>query len=78
MPPDVAEHVLVVAREALSNAARHPDATVVSLTLDVDAWGSSSWSATTGGASRRDGRRGGLANLAARATDVGVLRYEGS
>lgn len=71
VPPEVAEHLLAVLREALSNAARHADASRVEVVLEVgdtlhltvrdDGCG------LPGGAERRSG----LANLAARAEEVG-------
>lgn len=71
MPAEVAEHLLAVLREALSNAARHAGATRVEVVLEVGD--------TLHLTVRDDGRgmpvevlrRSGLANLAARAAAVG-------
>ncbi len=71
VPPAVAEHLLAVLREALSNAARHAGASRVEVVLDVG----DEVRLTV----RDDGRglpadlvrRSGLAHLAARAEEVG-------
>jgi two-component system, NarL family, sensor histidine kinase DevS len=71
VPQAIAEQLLAVLREALSNAARHAQASVVSVsvvvtdrdvTLDVQ---------DNGVGLPADGRRSGLANLARRASDLG-------
>jgi signal transduction histidine kinase len=76
VPPAVAEHLLAVVRESLSNVARHAEATQVDVRLEVHSGDD--------GASLRlvvqdDGRglpaeppqRSGLANLADRAAQLG-------
>ena len=71
VPPDVAEHLLAVLREALSNIARHAGAHSVDVVLEVGD--------DVRLVVRDDGRgmpetsvpRSGLANLAKRATEVG-------
>jgi len=71
VPPEVAEHLLAVLREALSNAARHAGASRVEVVLEVGD--------TLHLTVRDDGRgmppgvhrRSGLANLASRAEEVG-------
>jgi signal transduction histidine kinase len=76
VPPTVAEHLLAVVRESLSNVARHAQATQVDVTLAVE-------SGTDGAGLRlviqddgrglpvEQGRRSGLANLADRAAQLG-------
>ena len=71
VPPDVAEHLLAVLREALSNVARHAGAHAVDVVLEVGD--------DVRLVVRDDGRgmpetsvpRSGLANLAKRAAEVG-------
>jgi signal transduction histidine kinase len=70
VPPTTAEHLLAVLREALSNTARHARASSVVVSLDVtdrvrlDV-------RDDGVGIPVDGRRSGLANLQARATELG-------
>ncbi|WP_349632497.1 sensor histidine kinase [Streptomyces lydicamycinicus] len=69
--PSLAEHVVAVLGEALSNAARHAHATTVEVSLAVGG-GALSLSVTDNGVGMpRDGRRSGLSNLAKRAASVG-------
>ena len=69
----VAEHLLAVLREALSNIARHADATRTEVTITVDdQLGLRVEDNGTGLADgARDGSGNGLANMAARATKLG-------
>ncbi|MFE6740368.1 sensor histidine kinase [Streptomyces tubercidicus] len=71
VPADIAEHVMAVLGEALSNAARHAHATAVEVSLAVGG-GALSLSVTDNGVGLpRHGRRSGLSNLAKRAESVG-------
>ncbi|MFI5520924.1 GAF domain-containing sensor histidine kinase [Streptomyces platensis] len=71
VPAELAEHVVAVLGEALSNAARHAQATTVEVSLAVGG-GALSLSVTDNGVGMpRDGRRSGLSNLAKRAESVG-------
>ena len=59
--PEVAEQALATLREALSNAARHAAATVVEVTVDLDANGMLTVQVTDNGIGiPADGRRSGL------------------
>jgi signal transduction histidine kinase len=70
--PDVAEHALAALREALSNAARHADASQVDVSVDVGPDGILAVQVTDNGIGLPpDGRRSGLRNLAARAEKLG-------
>ena len=70
--PEVAEQALATLREALSNAARHAAASVVDVTVDLDADGMLTVQVTDNGIGiRADGRRSGLSNLASRAEKLG-------
>jgi signal transduction histidine kinase len=70
VPGDVAEHLLGALREALSNAARHAEATVVE--VRVRAQGDLSLTVTDNGVGIGPGnRRSGLANLEQRARACG-------
>lgn len=70
--PALAEHLLAVAREALSNAARHADAGRVEVILEVDAEVVTLRVIDDGaGMPAEPGRRSGLANLERRAEDLG-------
>ena len=70
--PDVAEHALAALREALSNAARHANASQVDVSVDVDPDGILAVQVTDNGIGLPpDGRRSGLRNLAARAEKLG-------
>jgi len=69
---EVAEQVLVALREALSNAARHAQASQVDVTIDVSEDGMLSVQVTDNGVGIPDGgRRSGLRNLASRAGELG-------
>ena len=70
--PEVAEQALAALREALSNAARHAAATVVEVTVDLDAGGMLTVQVTDNGIGiPADGRRSGLGNMASRAEKLG-------
>jgi signal transduction histidine kinase len=69
---DVAEQVLAVLREALSNVARHAQASQVDVTVDVSPDDALSVQVTDNGIGMPDGgRRSGLRNLASRAEKLG-------
>ena len=70
VPPEVAEHLLAVLREALSNAARHADASRVEVVLEVGDTLHLTVRDNGRGMPPEAGRRSGLANLAARAQAV--------
>jgi signal transduction histidine kinase len=70
VPDDVAEHLLAVVREALSNAARHSGASSVGVHVSVGE--DVELSVVDDGRGLGDTtRRSGLANLAARAEQLG-------
>jgi signal transduction histidine kinase len=70
--PEVAEQALAVLREALSNVARHANATQVDVTADVDAAGLLTLRVTDNGVGiGLQTRRSGLLNLANRAEELG-------
>jgi signal transduction histidine kinase len=71
--PEVAEQALAALREALSNAARHAQASQVDVTVDVDAGGLLTVQVTDNGTGLPEGggRRSGLGNLARRAEKLG-------
>jgi signal transduction histidine kinase len=70
--PEVAEQALAVLREALSNAARHANATQVDVTADVDAAGMLTLRVADNGIGiGLQTRRSGLLNLANRAEELG-------
>ena len=70
VPEHVAEHLIAVLREGLSNAARHAEATRVDVSLDVD--GAVELVVRDNGRGMPDGgRRSGLANLERRAAELG-------
>jgi signal transduction histidine kinase len=75
---ELAEQVLATLREALSNAARHADASQVDVTVDVDPDGMLAVQVTDNGTGiPAEGRRSGLRNLATRAEKLGgELRLE--
>ncbi|MGH3233380.1 MAG: GAF domain-containing sensor histidine kinase [Streptosporangiaceae bacterium] len=75
---EVAEQVLAALREALSNAARHADASQVDVTVDVDPGEMLAVQVTDNGTGiPAEGRRSGLRNLARRAEKLGgELRLE--
>ncbi len=69
---ELAEQALVVLREALSNVARHADASSADVTMDVDKDGFLSVVVTDNGRGLpKDGRRSGLRNLTERAAEFG-------
>jgi len=70
VPPGVADHLLAVLREALSNAARHAGATRVDVQVDVDEE-LHLQVRDDGRGLPAGGRRSGLANLAERAVALG-------
>jgi signal transduction histidine kinase len=70
VPADIGEQVLAVLREALSNAARHARATRVVVQLDV-AKGLRLAVRDNGVGIAEPARRSGLANLSARAAELG-------
>jgi signal transduction histidine kinase len=74
--PEVAEHVLAALREALSNAARHANASQVDVTVDAGSDGTLTVQVTDNGTGIGEGgRRSGLRNLASRAEKLrGELR----
>ncbi|HEV7209597.1 MAG TPA: GAF domain-containing protein [Mycobacteriales bacterium] len=77
VPPPIAEHVLAVVREALSNAARHAEAKDLSLSVSASPPNSSGPGRLTvrivdhGKGLPESGRRSGLDNLAQRAHGLG-------
>jgi signal transduction histidine kinase len=69
---EVAEQCLAALREALSNAARHADASHVDVAVDVDPDGILAVQVTDNGTGLRpESRRSGLRNLADRAEKLG-------
>ena len=69
---ELSDQVIAVLREALSNAARHSGATMVEVTVDIDAAGMLMVVVRdNGGGLKEAGRRSGLANLADRAVSLG-------
>jgi signal transduction histidine kinase len=69
---EVEDQALAVLREALSNVARHAQASQVDVTVDVSADGVLSVQVTDNGVGiPDDGRRSGLRNLASRAEKLG-------
>jgi signal transduction histidine kinase len=71
VPTSIAVHLLAVLREGLSNAARHASPTSVTVSLTADPERVSLVVEDDGKGIPADGRRSGLANLDARATDQG-------
>ena len=71
VPAEVAEHLLAVLREALSNAARHAEARRVEVVLEVGAEVHLEVRDDGRGLPADVDRRSGLANLAERAAQVG-------
>ena len=76
--PEVTEQALAALREALSNAARHANASQVDVTVDTGSDGALTVQVTDDGTGIPDGgRRSGLRNLANRAEKLGgELRLE--
>ncbi|WP_225850342.1 GAF domain-containing sensor histidine kinase [Streptomyces sp. HPF1205] len=72
VPAGVAEHVLAVVREALSNAARHAEAATVDVSVEVDdAWVRLRVADDGRGIDPDVARRSGLANARSRAEELG-------
>ena len=71
VPGRIAEQLLAVLREALSNAARHADATAVEVEVQAGPTEVALFVRDDGRGLPESGRRSGLANLANRARDVG-------
>ena len=71
VPPNVAEQMMAVLREALSNVARHAKASTASVSLAVDPEWVELVVTDNGDGLPESGRRSGLANLARRAADLG-------
>src|SRR6266581_6953169 len=70
--PEMADQVLAALREALSNAARHANASQVDVTVDTGSDGMLTVQVTDNGTGIPEGgRRSGLRNLAARAEKLG-------
>jgi signal transduction histidine kinase len=70
--PEVAEQALAALREALSNAARHANASWVNVTVDAGSDGMLTVQVTDNGTGIPEaGRRSGLRNLASRAEKLG-------
>ena len=70
--PEVAEQALATLREALSNAARHANASQVDVTVDAGSDGMLTVQVTDNGTGIPEaGRRSGLRNLASRAEKLG-------
>ena len=70
--PEIAEDMLSALREALSNAARHAQATRIDASVDVDAEGFLTLRVTDNGVGiPPHGRRSGLRNLRLRAENLG-------
>ena len=71
VPPQIGEHVLAVAREALSNVARHAHATAARVDVEIDKASVSVIVTDDGRGIGPGGRRSGLANMAERARLAG-------
>lgn len=71
LPQDIAEHMLAVLREALSNVARHAQATRVGVRVSVTADLASLEVIDNGIGIPTQGRRSGLSNMASRALELG-------
>jgi signal transduction histidine kinase len=71
VPEEVAEHLIAVLREALSNAARHAQATKIDVEVSVDGTQVALTVIDDGAGIPVGGRRSGLANLAERAAQLG-------
>ena len=70
--PEIAEDMLTALREALSNAARHAQASRIDVSVDIDAEGFLTMRVTDNGVGiPPDGRRSGLRNLRQRAEKLG-------
>jgi signal transduction histidine kinase len=71
LAPELAEHVLAVLREALSNVARHAAATEADVTVEADGGLLAITVSDNGQGIQPGGRRSGLANMAERARALG-------
>ena len=71
VPASIAEQLLAVLRETLSNVARHASATQASVNITADPTAVELVVADNGKGLPASGRRSGLANLARRANDLG-------
>jgi signal transduction histidine kinase len=71
VPSNIGEQLIAVLREALSNAARHAEASAVDIEVDADPSRVVLLVRDDGRGISENGRRSGLANLAARARDLG-------
>ena len=71
VPAAIAEQMLAVLRETLSNIARHAAATTASVTISADPDAVELVVSDNGKGLPASGRRSGLANLARRASDLG-------
>ena len=71
VPPSVAEQMLAVLRESLSNIARHAAASTASVSISADPDRVEMVVLDNGAGLPAAGRRSGLANLARRAADLG-------
>jgi len=71
VPDEVAEHLVAVLRESLSNAARHAKASRVDVDLTADGAAITLTVTDDGIGITPGGRRSGLANLGTRATQLG-------
>ncbi|MFD0886231.1 sensor histidine kinase, partial [Streptosporangium algeriense] len=71
VPPTVAEHLLAVLREALSNVVRHARATKAGVSVEVRGERLTLTVTDNGAGMPQDGRRSGLRNLAERAERLG-------
>ena len=71
VPPTIAEQMLAVLREALSNIARHAAATAAAVSITVDPTQVELVVSDNGKGLPASGRRSGLANLSRRAADLG-------
>ncbi|HET7406029.1 MAG TPA: GAF domain-containing sensor histidine kinase [Mycobacteriales bacterium] len=71
VPPAIGEQLLAVLREALSNAARHAEASSVDISVQAEPTQVRLAVRDDGNGLAEGGRRSGLANIAARARDLG-------
>jgi signal transduction histidine kinase len=71
VPQTIGEQLIAVLREALSNAARHAEATAIAIGVSVAAHEVALTVQDNGVGLPAGGRRSGLANLARRAADLG-------
>jgi signal transduction histidine kinase len=71
VPPEIAEHLLAVLREALSNAVRHAKASHIDVSLRAEGGMLTLRVDDNGVGPSGDGRRSGLRNMQERAEDLG-------